>query len=217
MPTTELLRTAWTKANDLLYGIRTTAAGGISHAQSAGSNAGTATADARFGDNHRYEALEYVELRWIRDFLWQQPGARDDVVYDLGCGMGRVLCVMATRPFKKVVGVELWSDLAAIARQNGAKMRGRKTAVHVVCGDVCDVAFDEGTVFVLFNSFGPDTLCAVLERLRESLAANPRRVQFVYYNALYDVVIALSGLFDIAQRITTKRGHVVTLWSIAAR
>ncbi len=212
----ELLHTAWTKANELLYGIRTMACGGFSHAVNADSNAGNPTADARFADNHRYEALGYSDLRWIRAYLWRQPGARDEVIYDLGCGMGRAICVMATRPFQKVIGVELWGDLAAIARDNCAKMRGRKTEVEVVRADACDVSLDEGTVFVLFNSFGPDTLSAVLERLRESLAANPRRLQFVYYNALYDRVIALSGLFDTEQRITTKNGFDVTIWSIAA-
>lgn len=213
---TALPHTAWTAANELLYGIRTTPSGGFSHAVNAASNTGAATADARFGDNHRYEALDYSDLRWVRDHLWRQPGARDDVVFDLGCGMGRALCVLATRPFRKVVGIELWDDLAAAARRNGARMRGRKTVVEVSRGDVCDAALDEGTAFVLFNPFGADTLGAVLEHLRESLATNPRRLQLVYFNALHDRAIALSGLFDTEQRLITKTGFDLTLWSRAA-
>lgn len=212
MPATGLLRTVWTSCNELLYGIRTTAAGGFSHARDADSYAGTATADAQFGDNNRYETPDYFNLRWIRNRLWREPTARDDVIYDLGCGMGRVLCVMASRPFKKVVGVELFEDLAAAARTNARTMRGRRAPVEVLTGDASRVSLDEGTVFFLFNSFGPETLAAVLASLRESLARQPRPVQLVYYNAMHDDVVADSGCLELAAEERTRNGLRVTYW-----
>jgi hypothetical protein len=65
----------------------------------------TATADiASHPDpqarNARYEPLNYASLDLIAKRLGAGP---QDVIYDIGCGMGRVVCYFARLPVKKVV------------------------------------------------------------------------------------------------------------------
>src|SRR5215472_13249531 len=79
-----------------------------------------------------YQTPDYLYLRRVRDIL--QP-TTEDVVFDIGCGMGRVLCVMAQRNVRKCVGIELQPQLCEIARKNAAQLRGRKAPIEIVCTD----------------------------------------------------------------------------------
>src|SRR5262245_35460876 len=49
---------------------------------------------------------------WMLDRIGIDP--REYAFLDLGCGKGRVLLVAAQRPFRKIVGVEISAELAAI-------------------------------------------------------------------------------------------------------
>jgi hypothetical protein len=43
----------------------------------------------------------------------------------------------------------------------------------------------EGNIFFLFNPFGPQTLQAVINNIKESLDANPRSIRIAYYSPAY--------------------------------
>ena len=91
-----------------------------------------ASDNARHGDNWRYATIGYQHLRKILRVV--SPGPKD-VFYDIGCGMGRILCVAAQQPVRKCAGVELQITLLCqIARRNAASLRGRKAPIEIVCG-----------------------------------------------------------------------------------
>lgn len=79
------------------------------------------------------------------------PGAR---VLDLGCGVGAAaLCLLARRPDLRLAGLELQSDLAALALRNAAA-NGMAERFQVVCGDAAAGVPDlpwEGFEAVLSN------------------------------------------------------------------
>jgi SAM-dependent methyltransferase len=107
----------------------------------------------------------------------------DDVFSDYGCGTGRAVCFAARFPFKKVYGIELHEDIAAIAEENSRKLRGPKANIEIRAG--CDVVnFDpqDVTHFFFFNPFGEATMSGVLGKMRSSLLASPRRIMILYFN-----------------------------------
>jgi 16S rRNA A1518/A1519 N6-dimethyltransferase RsmA/KsgA/DIM1 with predicted DNA glycosylase/AP lyase activity len=86
----------------------------------------------------------------VRRMLEVAQVGPDDVVYDLGCGDGRIL-VMAVKEFgaKKAVGYELRKDLYAstlkeIDRQN------LKEKVRLINGDLFKADVSEATVITLY-------------------------------------------------------------------
>lgn len=63
-----------------------------------------------------YEATDYATLfRLLGGLNWQ---VGRELFIDFGCGKGRVLLVAAMQPVRRVIGVELSSELSVIARRN---------------------------------------------------------------------------------------------------
>ena len=129
-----------------------------------------------------YQGANYLYLEQIARLLTRDARHRL-VFYDIGCGKGRPLCVMARHPFAKVVGVELREDLCAVARENARNLRGRLAPIEIVCGDASSVELGAGDVYFFFNPFGAPTLQRVLAAIQQSLTPAPRELTLIYYNA----------------------------------
>ena len=139
--------------------------------------------DATSGEHRRYGTISYVAIFQLLDALGL---ASNDVLVDLGCGKGRVVCCAATYKLTQVIGVEDVQELYALAQRNVASLRGKRTPVSLVLNDAQSFDFRLGTIFYLFNPFGPETMRAVLRRLAEGLRVTPRPVRIVYVNALHE-------------------------------
>ena len=74
---------------------------------------------------------------------------RDDVVYDLGAGDGRIPIAAAKEFGAKAVGIEYDADLAALARRN-AERAGVGDKVTIVQGDLFNEDFSQATVVTLY-------------------------------------------------------------------
>ena len=105
---------------------------------------------------------------------------------DYGCGMGRVLAVAATRPFKRVIGVEISSELSEIARDNLVRCRKccGSTEVITLRADEYVVPSDVTTIF-FYNPFDGPVLSRVFRNIKESLAIQPRKLTIVFKNTDY--------------------------------
>lgn len=129
------------------------------------------------------EPVDYVLLR---RFMRPLKLTRDDIVFDIGCGMGRTVCMFARRMIKRCVGIEFDGRLVASARENVSRLRGRRAEVEIRHGDAAEADYSGGTVYWMFNPFGNRTLQAVLERIHQSVLASPRSIQIVYINPVHD-------------------------------
>jgi hypothetical protein len=105
----------------------------------------------------------------------------NDVFFDLGSGLGRVICVASTFNAGKIVGVELIEESAIIARKNLLAMDNKNANVSVIVDDVINIDMNSGTIFFLYKPFGWKTLNHVLNNLHDSLDENPRFVRILYY------------------------------------
>lgn len=109
--------------------------------------------------------------------------AQDDVLVDIGSGMGRAVLMAARRPFKRVIGIERSADLTRIARDNLARGRQRLRCGHIelLTVDALDWEVpDDLTVVYLYCPFPDEVLEPVLAKLIESLDRRPRSLRLVY-------------------------------------
>lgn len=127
-------------------------------------------------DMYNYAATAYRTAQKTIDYLDLGP---DDVFIDLGCGKGRAVFVAAFKKLKKAIGVELDKDIIEVAQKNLRTVKVPHAPIDFVCADATNFDVSEGTVFYLYNPFGYKTTASVLENIRVSLEAKPRRIRIV--------------------------------------
>lgn len=108
-----------------------------------------------------YEGTPYGR---IMEFLDATQPTRDDVVYDLGFGYGRVTKLTAMLTPSKVVGIELLPE--RVAKAEKAKQKIELANLEYRAGNVLEHDFSDGTLFYLFNPFATPTLKKFIERLK---------------------------------------------------
>jgi len=159
----------------------------------------------------RFQSANYLYLHRIAELVKpERPG--QSVFYDLGCGKGRALCVMARHAFKKVVGVELRAERCECARDNAERLRGRVAPIEVVQGDATQPEFADGDVYFFYNPFGAPTFKKVLRNLERSLERDPRRLTLVYYNALHEGLFDACSWLERYHELPTFSGVPVSFW-----
>ncbi len=127
-----------------------------------------------------YQPASYRDLKEILDKLNIGLG---EVLLDLGAGMGRAVCVAATYPFEAVIGVEISTELCAIAKHNLKATQDKLKCknVQIVNSDAARYEIpDCVSIIYLFNPFGGAVLTQVLENVAASLNRAPRPVRVVF-------------------------------------
>jgi SAM-dependent methyltransferase len=208
-----LLKPVWTKCNERLLGIQTEPVASQSQVRSPGRPwwRGDDFKNAKHDDNFHYATIDYWNARKVARAL--NPGP-EDVFYDIGSGMGRILCIMARRRLRKCVGVELSEPLCQIARRNALKLRGRKAPIEIVCGDAATANLADGTIYFMFNPFGAETLRDTLQNIRDTLSVKPRAIKVVYYNSVHESVLATLDWLERVGHIDSFGGQRITFWRI---
>ena len=135
-----------------------------------------------FKDENVYDAVLYVVIKKILYYL--RPG-RSDVIMDLGCGKGRIICFAAAeRRMKRVIGVELYKGLYEAAVENSNNLKVRKTQINIYHADAVNFTdINDVTIFIIFNPFGEKTLTKVIKNIENSLKVNPRAIHIAYFPA----------------------------------
>ena len=131
-------------------------------------------------DSVHYQPVSYSDLE---ESLRALTITHDDVLLDFGAGMGRVVCVAATRALRGVIGIEISPKLCVLARRNIEQVQQKLLCddIRIVHCDAVQYTIPKSvTIFYLFNPFGGAALGAVLEKIAESLRRYPRRIQIVF-------------------------------------
>jgi SAM-dependent methyltransferase len=133
------------------------------------------------------------------------------VFVDVGAGMGRVVLLASTFPFKAIVGVEFAPELVGIARDNIRVFPDTEVSadrVEVVCVDAVDFALpDDDLVLYLFNPFAVSVLDRFLENVTAELGDHRDVVVALLGTPEAEATIARYGFVQIAPHIHRRTGR----------
>lgn len=153
----------------------------------------------------------------IRRMLRRVGVGADDVVVDLGAGMGRGVFTASWLGARRAVGVEIDPGLVAIARANLARSRLRDRQVEFVEGAAEAYPQDQSTVIFMFNPFGTATMAAVARQIADGLEKNPRDLRIAYLNPFFastlDALPCLEPMDHWEDR--RKQPHFLSRWQRA--
>jgi len=85
----------------------------------------------------------------INGFFELAPMSANDVVYDLGCGDGRLLFAAIEHGANKAAGIDLDSKLIIQAHAE-AKKRGLDDRVNFITGDIMNINLSPATVILCY-------------------------------------------------------------------
>lgn len=119
----------------------------------------------QLADDLGVEQFSYDDTPYdvVREALHRLAPRRGDVFYDLGCGYGRVVLWGSIVSAARFHGVELVPQRIAVADRVRRRLALRNLVLHQA--NVRSVAFDDGTLFFLFDPFFNATLDHVSRRL----------------------------------------------------
>ena len=122
-----------------------------------------------------------------------------DAIVDFGSGKGGALITFARYPFLKITGVELSSELAAIAERNLNKLNIKN--VDIIVSDAVDfIDLDGYNYFYFFSPFPAAVMRAVIKNIALSLARKQRKIVIIYFNPEYhDSVVTDSPFVKIKE------------------
>jgi hypothetical protein len=128
-----------------------------------------------------YAPIGYRSFEAVMDRITVRPG--QDVFIDYGAGRGRAVVLAATRPFRRVLGVEVRAEFAAAARANLRRAARRLLCpqVEIVEADGVDVGVpDDATMLHLFDPFAGTTLERLVDEIHASLRRRPRVITILF-------------------------------------
>jgi SAM-dependent methyltransferase len=134
-------------------------------------------------DVSHFEDYEASPTRMIDGALDAIPFPIERATFvDLGCGKGRTLFLAARRTFARAVGVEIMPDLAAIARENLARLDRTLLPcadIEIVQAEATTYEFPPGDLVVyMYNPFDDTILSPIVDRLA---LMTDRRIAVAYY------------------------------------
>ena len=155
--------------------------------------------------------VDYADFRKMLAAVELREGK--DVFLDYGAGRGRAIILGATYPFKRVIGVELCKEFAEQAIRNIASCRAKLACKDIQCivADATAYEVPSDVTVVLFNNpFYGDVLDRVLERIRQSLETNPRRLVAIGYlpmDSIFETQIRAVDWLTLEQEMTLSTGR----------
>ncbi len=145
----------------------------------------------KLGDNISFISSDYKTLESIFEYL---NLGEEDVLADLGCGKGRVVCAAAALlNIKKAIGVEVHPELVRVAKRNAKLMNPQNCPIEIVLSDIATFNSHDVTAYFLFGPFRLKTTKALCENVGRSLERKPRKIKIVWYAPSQPVIQFLQG------------------------
>jgi SAM-dependent methyltransferase len=156
------------------------------------------------------EPILFAEMMDAVALLAGDKTFRGFTFIDIGSGKGRALLLAADYSFRRIVGVELLSELDRIAKDNIANYKSdcqKCFAIEAINGDACEFRFPaEPLVVYLFNPLPEAGLRKMIANLERSLRDRPRTMYVLYHNPLLERVLAESSSL---RRVSGTRQYAI--------
>jgi SAM-dependent methyltransferase len=118
---------------------------------------------------------------------------------DVGSGKGRALLLAAELPFRKIIGVEIDTELARTAERNimcWSRAARRKSNIRVVQQDAEKFRWPRTPLLVyLYNPFACSLVAQMAENLAAAAASGSGLVDLLYVNPTCTDTLTTQGLF----------------------
>lgn len=148
-----------------------------------------------FAESHGAIDTIHTPYGTLKVVLGKECFTPDDVILDVGCGLGRPLAYLVGAKFPgKIVGAEINPPVAARA----AAWAERYPNIEVVSSDVFLLDFSRFTHFFMWRPFVPDAFKRFVEKL-EAEVARPVRVYYLSDTHTGDLLEGRTG-WTIARR-----------------
>jgi SAM-dependent methyltransferase len=177
---------------------------------------------------HAHDALGYgysaiapsvfreVCRRWRNTLSDPERGPAAYSFVDVGAGKGRAVLLASELPFRKVIGVELSAELAAIAQANAARwtrVAAPQSTIHVLHQDALQFCWPRTSLLAfLYNPFACELVDQLLERLEQASTrghASKGRASAARPSSAVDLLYANPTCADVV----SKRGKWTLLWT----
>jgi SAM-dependent methyltransferase len=172
-------------------------------------------------DREKYRPVGWLILRRI---LPPSSITTDDVFLDIGSGKGRAVLLAAAYPFRRVIGVELSTQLVDIAQDNVDRRRAMLRCKDVVLVNADAVEYDipdDVTVVFMNNPLHGASFAAVVEHVLDSYDRRPRTMRIVYANPIEEPALLSTGRIRMVRRTIGfrpgrdwSRSNSVSLYSV---
>lgn len=133
--------------------------------------------------NSATENWPYLGCQWPGLSLVLKDLPRDGAFVDLGSGKGKALLIAGMIPYERVIGVEIDSELAAIARSNIEQFRHKRRAGAIECATASVVDWmvpEDANIIFMQNPFFGETFKQAMGNVFASYDRNPREMHIVY-------------------------------------
>ena len=119
---------------------------------------------------------------------------------DIGCGKGRAVCVAANKGFNKVTGIDFSKEFCGAAIENLSLTKQKFPSLNytVINNDAFyfEIPLDVDCIF-LFNPFDETIMSGVIENIRESFEASPRKITIIYANPMHKELFIDEGFKEV--------------------
>jgi|GEM_PF-1715383 len=152
-------------------------------------------------------SMDYAQLSYL--FTHNDlPIHEADVLVDIGCGKGRVINFWLGRGcHNRIIGIELNEAIASVTRNRLARYRN----VEIITGDASQGLPQDGTLFFLFNPFGPEVMKPFVQHLKRLPGA-----RMIYWYCLHLDVIDNDPWWSVEQLRTGDHKPAVLIRPKAA-
>ncbi len=139
----------------------------------------------------RYEPTPASVILELTERIHFSP---NDIFYDLGSGLGKVTALVHLLTGVQSVGVEYQPEFCIYAEQQAQNLGLQK--VRYINVDARSLAYNDASIFFLFNPFGGEIFETVLEKIR--VQAQKREIKICSYGAASQPLSELNWLKEEA-------------------
>jgi SAM-dependent methyltransferase len=135
----------------------------------------------------------------VRAALVNLPDREEYAFVDIGCGKGRPLAVASELSFRRIVGIEIAPELAAVAVRNAAILAARfpdRPRIEIQVGDATTpTAPHERVVYFIYHAFRAALMTRLVQSIERQLRQGLQHAFLVYYNPVHAELIDRSPQF----------------------
>lgn len=139
--------------------------------------------------------------------------SKDQTFIDIGSGKGRILILAAEYGFQNIKGIELSSNLSAIAESNIRTFKSKTNysgQIQIINTDATKYKFEiTDNIIFMYNPFNGIIFEKVIDNIKLSLEKHPRQITIIYMNPTERQMLESKLEFSSIQNFTWNEHYTI--------